>query len=821
MINIKSKKGYYFSIDALIALIIVISVIMFIGPIKNVFEPEPQIQEDFIKVLSSIPIKDLNNAYAQSLISAGKITDLNHSVLDQIGEFYALSMPEANLLGEAILNDPDLNINENIGIYLGNELIASKNKTPYELSTNKKVARQGISGIRKGEDVKGYSSRALLSSTNKAVYFYFGGYVGDGNISALINYNGIIQDAKIEATFSKPFTIYINGNPSGSYSPINPTTPLKIDLTNYINNFHSGDNLIEFRPSQGQMYIGGGFIKVGYKSDEIYQIPDKKYLPGINGSINLYDSFSIPGDLTNLELFLHYKSDYDVFVNIGNTTVYNVTPTGETSVLINGAQLSNNLNYNALSNKTIPFRFGLVNNTYLRGNITENADVFSVTDISGSMEQEVNKTTKQKMIDIAKDANKVLVDIILNVSTNYVGLVGYETIAKNQDYHVLSRDNQSLNQKVTDWKSGGGTCICCGINKAAQGFEGRFFNRSRFIIVLTDGKANVKCNEQGTGDPSTDAILAACQAHDNYNITVHAVGFGSNADEATLQAIASCGGGNYYYSSINDLINLYRRIAMTIVTASYSEQTIIIQGGVFTALFPDSYILYDYISQTIPPGIVINAETGKFGNNITNGSFYLPNDATIVQANAISYSGSKWTNLVRLNNELVYSMQDYGNNYVGLGDPYSISLPIKKIGLGLNNLTIQTGLNNQDNSGGSTEDKVIYSIIRNIIGYSNIVTTSNGCTWEVQLESGENNTIKIPNNYSGIDTCKYTLSSQAVYNNNDALETAVYNLLRQLDLDQDWLIDTPITANDISIETSEVTGIPYSWETEAQIRVWR
>ena len=56
---------------------------------------------------------------------------------------------------------------------------------------------------------------------------------------------------------------------------------------------------------------------------------------------------------------------------------------------------------------------------------------------------------------------------------------------------------------------------------------------------------------------------------------------------------------------------------------------------------------------------------------------------------------------------------------------------------------------------------------------------------------------------------------------NDAIQIAVYNLLKLLDLNQDGKLDTKITEQNLLISSSEVTGIPYDWSTEVQVRRWR
>ena len=76
-----------------------------------------------------------------------------------------------------------------------------------------------------------------------------------------------------------------------------------------------------------------------------------------------------------------------------------------------------------------------------------------------------------------------------------------------------------------------------------------------------------------------------------------------------------------------------------------------------------------------------------------------------------------------------------------------------------------------------------------------------------------------PEDYSGTNNCSYT-SSGAVFNKNDAIDYAIFNLLSSLDLDSDGKIETKFSEQDLTINSIEVEGIPFVWETEAQVRIW-
>jgi len=116
--------------------------------------------------------------------------------------------------------------------------------------------------------------------------------------------------------------------------------------------------------------------------------------------------------------------------------------------------------------------------------------------------------------------------------------------------------------------------------------------------------------------------------------------------------------------------------------------------------------------------------------------------------------------------------------------------------------------------------KILYSLIKNASSYSQIVSSSVGCTWTIEFEDGTNSTITIPSDYAGSKECYFTFDNLA-YNNNDAIDNAIFNLFSDLDLDSDRRIETKFSENDLSVNSIEITGIPFTWETEVQVRIWR
>ncbi|MBU1103567.1 MAG: hypothetical protein KJ600_03365, partial [Nanoarchaeota archaeon] len=497
---ILQKKGAFFSVDALIALIIIFFVILVSYPVSNYLQPDPDIHSDILKVLSTLKVSEVDSDYVRSLIANGKIRDPNKNLLEQIGEFYILNITIARLLAEDVLGG--IETTENFGLWYGkDDLIFSKNNTPFESARDVDVARQVITGIVAGKNITGFAARAFLSSNVTTSYFYFGGYVGDGDISARIDYEGNITPVgKMELVINNDFDMYVNNNLVGSFA----ASPSETEPANYTfstANFSSGENTVEFRGEN--LYIAGGFIKVSYSGVAIDE--QKRYrFPGIDGLVNLYDGFYVPNSLTGMDISLHLDTNYTTFLNIGNVTVYEGSTDGVETLNFDNDFLKELFggSYDSLEGRTIPLRLGTPNASYTEG-ISQRIDVFSVTDLSGSMLcSEVGYYGSHQChesshwcgkcggvwmgpINSAKEANNLFIDFILNNSGNEVGLVGYSTSAADEDYHPLSGDNDSLKAIVEGWDAYGWTCICCGINRAAHSFPGTVLpneNNGRLIV---------------------------------------------------------------------------------------------------------------------------------------------------------------------------------------------------------------------------------------------------------------------------------------------------------------------------------------------------
>lgn len=496
------KMGAFFSFDALVAVSIIFLFLLVFYPYLRDSKVDTSLQYDVIKTLSALKVSEINSAYVSSLISQGIINDTSKSMLEQIGEFYATNITLAQNLANSVL--ANLNTTQNIGIWYGNTLIASKNSTSIESAKNIDVATQIISGIQQGQGVTGFSARAYLSKSLQSKYFYFGGYIGDGNITAPVNYTGNISSVEMELAINNDFDLYVNDNLIGHYSK-SPSDIMPSTYSIPTQYFNSGNNLVDLK-SNSSLYIAGGFIKIDYQTDAVYDQPTIQYLPGVKGIINIYDGFYVPNTLESLNVFLHYNSSYQTQFTIGNVSVFTSNgSSGVTSQMLTDSYLSTILNYNSLSSNTNPFRLGIVNLSLVQG-LNATADVILITDTSGSMAWRMDSDNSATIrnctdslindpstarISVAKCIDKTFIGTILNTTGNRVGLVSFSASVNN--YVNLTSNQTLLNSTIDNYVASGSTCLSCAINQAytiLQNFG--VPGRNKYIIVMTDGVANVR-----------------------------------------------------------------------------------------------------------------------------------------------------------------------------------------------------------------------------------------------------------------------------------------------------------------------------------------
>ncbi|MBI2655540.1 VWA domain-containing protein [Candidatus Woesearchaeota archaeon] len=445
-------------------------------------------------------------------------------------------------------------------------------------------------------------------------------------------------------------------------------------------------------------------------------------------------------------------------------------------------------------------------------------------------------------LSLYKTAGKQFTDILLNISGNRLGLVDFSQTNTNPVYidtcssssstttvfsdsiartNNLISDKAQMNTLIDATKAWWGTCTCCGMNKAVDMINSQSNSqRKKYVVLMSDGAANVQCAQQGTGSSIEDAVKSAQDAC-NQGISVYAIAFGADADTATMQRM-NCSGGKYYNAvDASNLQQAYKDIAGDINKLSFSGQTINATGALERSLvYPSSFIEFNY-SVILSPfnKLPLGFETDRFGNNVSSGTLIVYANTSVSEAKVTSYSGTKWTDKLVVNGNNVYSLSDFGSDYQILGDPFAVNVPVSNLNTGSNAITISTGLNSTSSSGGSNDSRVIYTLLLNgFADYSTVVAKSDGCSWTVSFEDGSASTIKVPSSYNGADICSF---SAQTYDSNDAMDNAVFQLFSNLDLDKDGKLEVNIDENSLNINTLTLSKIPSLWGPAIiEIRVW-
>ncbi|MEA3343676.1 MAG: VWA domain-containing protein [archaeon] len=484
----KQKKGLIFTMDALMAislLLIATGIVFSQGTTRlsgrYLSEQANTLSEDSIKIISNIEFSCINETLRNNIISDTNVStgDLDKDLVYVIGELWAEnsadSMSYARQLTQIYVGEliPE---GYNYGLYVNDREIYSDPKGEYSVLS---ASRRMISGIHEGMPTKGTSTRISISnilSKDTAKFIYFGGFVGEGNITKIVTLPdaiGSVINVYIEMDAGSNFTMSVNGNYAGTYAMGSATAMYSNNWTmnsTYYSLFNANENTIQINFTEMQnSYIGGGYIKIEYNTSRMDttminlqngNVSERYDFPGINGFINLYSSFYVQGILNSMHVHLHLDIPYTTYLYIGKTKVYQ-NRTNETQYIdINNTVLSSMLNYGAMSENTIPIRLGIKNIT----GMSEGSDVVEITDLSGSMDTFDVQPGNQERIAVAKECAKDFVDTILNNEDQRVGLIGYGTSTDNGRTVYLTEDNATLKAMITGYDHDqGGTCISCGI----------------------------------------------------------------------------------------------------------------------------------------------------------------------------------------------------------------------------------------------------------------------------------------------------------------------------------------------------------------------
>lgn len=558
------KNGYYFMIDAILASLLLIGGLVILvqySQKEDYTEQTEFFSQDLLTVLSSIKIYELNetnknNSFIVSEINSGNITNTQNTLLEQLGEYWARNESDkARILLDTILTQIETDKSFEI-------IISNAYRTDYDTVYNTSfmnhsetitTSRRMISGIEKGSPLSGTTSSAYLKKiVNKKTfsYAYFGGFVGQGNITVpltlLSDYNGTnLLYATLKIQTPGNFTLYINDQQclNNFYGSENITNEIVSewdvseckDMMRPLNNTIN----IRFTSSLETAYIAGGFFKASYvtQSLSVQSVSGYKryYFPDINGLINLYDAISAQGNIQNWTLNLTFYNTYSTYFNLGNDTLF-ILPGNDTLQNIIYSRINQNL-----AEEPIPIRLGIQNFT----NVTTvsnglPADTFLITDVSGSMSEcigsarncsyqyqkikngpyfplncmvnDVNlcngnpdnpcggnpfykgrnyvAACNQSRMEVAKTADTTFVNIILNSSLQHrIGLEDFST--SSHTITSLTNNGPILINEINTYVASGATCSCCGINIARDSINSS--TNKKYLIFLSDGDPTLYC----------------------------------------------------------------------------------------------------------------------------------------------------------------------------------------------------------------------------------------------------------------------------------------------------------------------------------------
>ncbi|MBW2964807.1 hypothetical protein KY363_05075 [Candidatus Woesearchaeota archaeon] len=165
--RMRGRTALFFTVDALIAALIMIAGLLLVTSSYVSEQPKTLINnlaQDMMNVLSELEVWEVNNTYIQELVDNGSITDMNNTLLEQIGEFWAngnvtLAYDFASNVSEGILR-----ASFGYSIMMDNETIYSRPVTvKNSLVTSKKI----ITGVQKAKPLKGYIAKAHATAVSK------------------------------------------------------------------------------------------------------------------------------------------------------------------------------------------------------------------------------------------------------------------------------------------------------------------------------------------------------------------------------------------------------------------------------------------------------------------------------------------------------------------------------------------------------------------------------------------------------------------------------------------------------------------------------
>ena len=546
----KMRKAFIFSLDAAYVLplfaVAALAVLLFSSSTSLAQAPVERLgiqADDSISLLSYLRVSDVRReSVVDEMFQTGFLGDssLNQSILQLVADLWA-SGDEANLTRARNLTDSLLAgffpLGVNFGLFAADQSISNRSPTDARLAVV--AGRALVSGISPTRAfAEGCVARAVVQKIRgrgETALAYFGGFEGQGNITTIVQ--GVpsganITEVYVEANTPSAFVLRLNGVLCGTVNASNSTYSVTrasftstnaSDCTNAA--LDGGDNVFSLNFTNSSLtsnYFGGGLVRLTYETSQL-AAPSvtsyRHYFNGVDGIINQYTSFHVPGNITNMTGRLHLLNNYTTFLIVGNKTIYeDNNGTGfERYINFSQSNFTAFFNLSEVSGQSVPVRLGM------RANATGGAgiaDVVLITDVSGSMDWQMTNdndgtvrnncsdpnlgNANTQRLSVAKCVDKDFIDIILNLAGNRLALVSFSTTVNSANF---STNATALKAVVDSYSANGGTCIACAINEAYNLLNAvSNASRKKYILVMSDGVANYRatggCSLTGLDLPS-------------------------------------------------------------------------------------------------------------------------------------------------------------------------------------------------------------------------------------------------------------------------------------------------------------------------------
>ncbi len=213
-----------------------------------------------------------------------------------------------------------------------------------------------------------------------------------------------------------------------------------------------------------------------------------------------------------------------------------------------------------------------------------NTDTFLVIDRSNSMKNPTSNSNKTPRINFARSAATKFVNIMSQETTNHIGIAQF---GRNGSVSLNYTNNYNqVRNAIKNLAPDGpiGTCLECAILAVNDRVATRIKNghtNKKFVIILSDGNANIVRRGDGSLSPEIDPVKGINQAraaimrgHQQHGIVYYTIGLGqenNNRGRELLREVAAATKGKYYFAAnASQLEQIYQEIAVTMGKGSIS-----------------------------------------------------------------------------------------------------------------------------------------------------------------------------------------------------------------------------------------------------------